>query len=343
MTQKERVIAQIKYKETDFIPYTLGFEADEVVESLNSYYGGNFWQDKIDKHIVGVPSVGLGIDLRPEKIFSTDIYGTLWRVDKRPFHLEKPVLSKPTLSGYEFPDIEMFFEEGWYERALGLISEKKNHFLVARIGWGLHDRIWTMRGFENALIDSIANPVFYGKLIERIAEQQTELIDRVLTLPVDGIMFEDDWGYQEGVMLGAERWRKYFKSRLAAMYAKVHKAGKYVLSHCCGSIEEILSDVIEIGLDVYQSVQPEAKNNNPYRLKKLYGKDITFWGCLGSQSVIPFGTPSEIKSEIKKLCQEMGRGGGYILAPAKAIQSETPTENAVAIVEAFLKQAGADI
>ena len=104
-----------------------------------------------------------------------------------------------------------------------------------------------------------------------------------------------------------------------------------------------ITQLIEIGLDVYQSVQPEAKNNNPYRLKKLYGKDITFWGGLGSQSTIPFGTPSKIKLEVRKLCQEMGKGGGYILDGAKQIQPETPTENAVAVIEAFAEEAGVNI
>ena len=141
-------------------------------------------------------------------------------------------------------------------------------------------------------------------------------------------------------MIGAERWRKIFKPRLARLYARTHEAGKYVLTHCCGSIVEILPDVIEIGLDVYESVQPEAKDNSPYELKRRYGDKLTFWGGLGSQSTIPFGRPDEIRAEVARLCREMGRGGGYILSPAKALQPETPTENAAAVVEAFLQQAG---
>jgi uroporphyrinogen decarboxylase len=113
-----------------------------------------------------------------------------------------------------------------------------------------------------------------------------------------------------------------------------------VLTHCCGSIEAILPDAIEIGLDVYQSVQPEARDTNPYELKRKYGEWITFWGGLGSQSTIPFGTPDEIRAEVAKLCREMGRGGGYILGPAKGLQPGTPTLNAAAVVEAFLQQAG---
>ena len=77
---------------------------------------------------------------------------------------------------------------------------------------------------------------------------------------------------------------------------------------------------------------------NPYELKKRWGDKLTFWGCLGSQSIIPFGTPAEIRSEVGRLCREMGKGGGFILSPAKSLQPETPTENAVAVVEAFTEQ-----
>ena len=96
-----------------------------------------------------------------------------------------------------------------------------------------------------------------------------------------------------------------------------------------------MPDIIEIGLDVLESVQPEARGMNPYELKASYGDDIAFWGCLGSQSTIPFGTPAEITSEVKKLKQRMGAGGGFILAPAKSLQPGTPIANAAAVVEAF--------
>lgn len=107
-------------------------------------------------------------------------------------------------------------------------------------------------------------------------------------------------------------------------------------SHSCGSVAAIVPDLIEIGLDVLESVQPEAADMNPYELKRRFGRDICFWGCLGSQSTIPFGTPASIQAEVARLKREMPRGGGYILAPAKPLQPETPTENAVAIVEAFI-------
>ena len=107
----------------------------------------------------------------------------------------------------------------------------------------------------------------------------------------------------------------------------------------CGSLADIIPDAIEIGLDVLESVQPEAAGMNPYGLKKKWGDKLAFWGGLGSQSTIPHGTPEEIRREVSRLRAEMATGGGYVLAPAKPLQPETPTENAAAVVEAFAEEA----
>ena len=92
-------------------------------------------------------------------------------------------------------------------------------------------------------------------------------------------------------------------------------------------------------MDVLESVQPEAAGMNPYELKRKWGDKITFWGALGSQSTLAFGTPEQIRAEVRRLRTEMGRGGGYILAPAKALQPETTTENAVAVSKRLQKGA----
>ncbi|HUU09256.1 MAG TPA: uroporphyrinogen decarboxylase family protein [Phycisphaerae bacterium] len=130
------------------------------------------------------------------------------------------------------------------------------------------------------------------------------------------------------------------KPRWARLYQAVHDAGKFTISHCCGSVVDIMPDIIEIGLDVLESVQPEARGMNPYELKRRWGDRITFWGGLGSQSTIPFAAPDAIRAEVRRLVREMGKGGGYMLAPAKGLQPETPTENAVAVLESFVHQDG---
>lgn len=280
-----------------------------------------------------------GVDIS-EREQNADAYGSLWRMDCRPFHLETPVLREPSLDNLVLPDPGTLFPDPWMAEAGKFICDHQDRFVVGAYGYGLFERTWTLRGFENMLMDCVIEEDFYDELLERITVHHLDLIDRLLELPLDGIMLSDDWGYQHGVLIGAERWRKLLKPRVARLYQRVHDAGKIALNHCCGSVAEIMPDLIDIELDVLESVQPEADGMNPYALKKQYGEHITFWGGLGSQSIIPFGTPAELTAEINKLAREMSVAGGYILAPAKDLQPGTPVGNAAAIVEAFIAHSG---
>lgn len=337
--KRNLVLAQMRHEETAVLPYTLGFEGD-VMERLDEHYGGPWWRDLLDGAIRHVPGADLGVD-RTDGPLVTDVFGSRWRVDRRPFHLEEPALREPSLAGYRFPSVEECFAPGWKEEALAALQSLPGHFTVAGFGFGLFERTWTLRGFDGALMDAAGDPDFYDELVEQVTLHQMAVIERLLELPVDAVMFSDDWGYQRGVLLGNERWRRFIKPRLARQYEQVHRAGKYTVSHCCGCVSDIIPDLIEIGLDVLESVQPEAMDI--YDLKRRYGKHITFWGGLGSQSTIPFGKPESIRREVRRLAREMGRGGGYILGPAKALQPETPTANAAAVVESFLEQAGVEL
>jgi len=343
MKPRDIILAAINHEEVRPVPYTLGWEGD-VGERLDKHYGGTDWHKRLQTYMAGT---GIVDTMRKAPIegregYMRDLYGTVWRMDKRPFHLEEPGLPEPTFDGYDWPAPETFFanDEGVANARKVCDENKDEYFVHAGLGWGLFETSWGIRGFVNILMDAAAEPDFFEELFDRITGQFLAYVDFVCkSLPdIDAVMFGDDWGDQRGIIIGPERWRKCLKPRWAKIYDRVHSYGKYVISHCCGSIFDIMDDVIEIGLDVYESVQPEARGMNPYELKKRWGDKITFWGCLGAQSIIPFGTPGEITAEVRKLCREMGVGGGYILAPAKGFQPETPTENAVAVIEAVLAQ-----
>lgn len=337
MTLREIVFEQINHRETEQIPYTLPYE-ETVGKRLDEYYQGADWRGKIMPYIVNVGAVETDPKTPIDAVYARDGYGGIWRMDHRPWHLEKPPLAQPSFDGYMFPKPENFFRPEWKKNAQRTCVEKSDSFLIGTLGWGLFERSWNLRGFENALMDAVSEPDFYEEMLDRLMNLYLVFIDYTADLPVDGIMFGDDWGDQRGVILGPDRWRKFLKPRWARIYQAVRARGKVVISHSCGSVAEIIPDLIEIGLDVLESVQPEAAGMNPYELKKQWGDKITFWGALGSQSTIPFGTPAEIHQEVRRLRREMGKGGGYILAPAKPLQPETPTENAAAMVEAFTQQ-----
>lgn len=341
MTQKQRVIEQINHRATDYVPFGgLGYEGD-VAERLDAYYESNRWRSLLEQHThikstLGASKFGLGVDSQAPQF--TDAYGLTWRTDLRPRRVVAPPIAEPTLKSYSFPRISDLLSGTWRQEALEQIELNKDRFLVNGVGNGIFLHSMRLRGHENGLMDTIAEPVFYEELVAGLFELYMMLLDEILTVPTDGVMFDDDWGDQRGIVLGPERWRRFLKPYWAKMYEKVHRAGKFSLHHSCGNVQEIIPDLIDIGLDVLQTIQPEVMD--PYFIKREYGKDITLWGGLGSQQLVPFGSPEEIRAEVARLCGEMGVDGGYILGPAKGLQPETPPQNAAAVVESFLAEAG---
>lgn len=337
MRPRDLVLDQIHHRDTRPVPYTLSFEGD-VDGRLDEYYGGPSWRARLTPYVVTVAGIDT-VQLQPtDETYGRDVFGALWQLDRRPWHLVRPPLAEPSLAGYEMPGPERFVPPDLAETARRSIAEHPDSFHILGLGWGLFEHSWRLRGFTNALMDAAGEPDFYAELLDRLTDLYLELVKACADVPADAILFGDDWGDQRGVILGPERWRRFLKPRWARIYEAVHAQGKLALCHSCGSVADILPDLIEIGLDVLESVQPEARGMNPYELKQRWGDRITFWGCLGSQSTIQFGSPQAIRAEVQRLCREMGRGGGYILSPAKALQPGTPVENAAATVEAFCEQ-----
>ena len=339
MSPREIVLEQIRHHETHPVPYSLGFEGD-IAAQLDAYYGSPEWRDRLTPYIATVGGIDTVGQVRVDEAHVRDAFGSVWRDDRRPWHLVEPAIKMPSFDGLIFPGPERFLGDvdARKARALQTCREKADSFQIISIGWGLFEHSWRIRGFEEALVDAVTEPDFYAALLDRLTELFLSFVEVWSDVPADAIMFGDDWGFQQGVILGPDRWRKFIKPRWARIYQAVHAQGKRVISHCCGSIVDIMPDIVEIGLDILESVQPEARGMNPYELKKKWGSEIVFWGCLGSQSTIQFGSPQEIQDEVKRLCAEMGQGGGYILAPAKSLQPGTPVENAAAVVEAFTGQ-----
>jgi len=336
MTRREYVLAAINHEQTDRIPYTLGFEGGTDVE-LDKYYGSTGWRNKIQSYLIGVGGVDTTCEKQIDESHRRDAFGTIWRTDRLPWHLETPGLTKPSLEGFDWPTIDRF--PRYVAENIGeLTGPNAERFSLMNIGWGLFEQTWRIRGFENAMMDCVTQTDFYEELLDRLTDLRIEMVEKCKDVPSDAIMFGDDRGEQRGVIIGPELWRKYLKPRWAKVFDAVHAQGKYAITHSCGSVADIMPDIIEIGLDVLESVQPEPYGMNPFELKKKFGDKIAFWGCLGSQSDIPFSTPQEIHKKVDRLCMEMGKGGGYILAPAKSIQPGTPPENSAAVVESFIKQ-----
>ena len=344
MTAREILLNSMKHigNPENVVPYTIGFDCPVLQEKVNQYYGCN-WYEKTRQFIHSPMWVNTTreVPIDGKANYARDVFGSIWYTGKLPWHLEAPVLPEPSFQGYTFPTIDDFvgpLEKINLKKSAKEQSEQRpDLFNVINMGWGIFEQTWRIRGFEETMCDIAAEEEFYAELVDRVADLYVQIVEYCADVEADAFLFGDDWGSQQGILVGPEKWRKFIKPAWKRVYDKVHAQGKYAISHSCGNIHEIYPDLIEIGLDMHESEQPEPPGMNPFELKKKFGDKIGFWGTLGSQSVIPFWKPEEIKEHIRKLKKEMNVNGGYILAPAKPFQPETPLENAVAVIDALIE------
>jgi len=337
MTAREIIKARLNHEGTDITPYTIAIEYELDVR-LAEYYKDKDWQKKkLREFTCSYMNVDTQLHTSIDEIYTKDAFGALWRMDKRPWHLEKPPLDEPTLDGYDFPSADVFMKQIHDNKAEAIKQYEANteQYRLIGMGWGLFEHSWRLRGFENILMDMIADEDFYIELTSRLTDIYLELLRACEDIPADAYLFGDDWGDQRGVIFGPERWRKLLKPCWAKIYAEVHRQGKKAIQHSCGSIVEIYDDLIEIGLDCHESVQPEAAGMAPEIIKQKWGERISFWGCLGSQGILHEGTPSEIKAEINRLADLFKKDGGYVLSPAKPLVYDMDINRAVAVIEAL--------
>lgn len=212
-------------------------------------------------------------------------------------------------------------------------KENDDRFIMYGFGFSMFERAWSIMGMENVLCSMITVPEATEKFFEKIGDYFCRLVDIALEYDFDGIY---DWGQQHGLIMGLEHWRHYIKPQMARLYKKVKDEGLFVFQHSCGDCHELFPDLIEIGLDCYQTFQPEVYDVR--EMKKLYGDRLAFWGGISTQQCLPYATPEQVKEEIVKLYHQLHEGGGYILAPTHALAFDVPPENILAMIEVFNNQ-----
>jgi len=173
-------------------------------------------------------------------------------------------------------------------------------------------------------------PTFIEALNERLADCSCQVTAQLAGIGCDGIRFGDDWGLQQTLMIPPATWRRLFKPYYRRIYAAARSAGLVVMIHSCGNISDLLADLAELGVQVVHPFQPEAMD--VVACRRDFGKDLAFWGGLGSQRSIPHGSADDNARAARRML-DLFAGGGYILAPAGAAPAETPPENLAAIVE----------
>ncbi len=330
MNRRQIVIDTINNKRRDVLPYYLDL-TDIVRNRLIEFFDDPGFEKEVGNFLAQERNESfIELDNRRKQ----DMFGVVWSQEQEGDFgiVEEYILKKPKIGDYSFPEPD---EKMIREKCERLVKEK-DLFKLYIIGFSLFERAWSLRGMENLLMDFILNPDFAEKLLNRIVDYNLKVMEIVFEYPVDAIFFGDDWGQQKGLIMGPKIWRKFLKPRLKKMYSKTKERGLYVAQHSCGDIHQVFPDLVEIGLDIYNTFQPEVYDVE--FMKREYGKDITFYGGISAQQLLPKATSEEVKKETKRLMDIIGKDGGYIVAPTHSIPDDVSTENILAFLEVVQNQ-----
>ena len=265
-----------------------------------------------------------------------DEFGVVWNrsVDRDIGVVEDSPLRTRSLADYAFPDPH---DPRRYEKLPAFLAAQSHRFRYVSVAFSLFERAWSLRGMADLMVDMLEAPEFVDELLDAITEFNCGVLDETLRCDIDGVKFGDDWGQQNGLIFGGRLWRRFIKPRLTRMFAMVKRAGKAVLIHSCGRVQELFPELIELGLDVFNPFQPEAMD--PYEMKRRHGRELTFLGGVSVQNLLPRGTPQAVRDETRRLMDEVGRDGGFIIAPSHDMTGDIPLENMIAFIETVRNEA----
>jgi uroporphyrinogen decarboxylase len=262
-----------------------------------------------------------------------DWWGVGWSTETEGYWpLVAPLADSQDLDAFAWPDPNS--PHLLDDTAALIVRDGGQHFIAPNFGFCLFERAWSLRGFENFCIDLAADQAFASALLDRITDIQVALARRFVTLGVDGGYLGDDYGAQQGMLFSPRTWRELFKPRLARIFAVFSEAGLPVILHSDGDIAEIIPDLVEIGLDMLNPVQPEVLDLT--RLKSSFSGRLAFYGGVSTQTVLPFGKPEEVRAAVDKCVRVLASDGtGLVLAPSHRMTADIPMENVDALLTAF--------
>ena len=334
MNKREIVRMVYEGKRPPYVPWHFTF-TKEAWAKLSTHLGEENIEAILDNHVLKL-GTDIGIYEEMENNRFRDVFGVVWdrTIDEDIGTPEGCVLPEPTLDGYSFPDP---LDERFFNDITKQIELNGDRFRVYFLGFTLFERAWSLRGMENLMIDFKLNPDFAHVLLTEIADYHIIQVHEVLKYDVDCIRFGDDWGQQHGLIMGPEIWKQFIYPQIKRMYEAVRNAGKYVLIHCCGDVDELFEDLIDIGVNCFNPFQPEVMD--VWSLLPKYRGRLSFYGGLSLQRTLTFGSAEQVRRESKRLL-ELGSETGYIFAPSHDVVGDVPLENILAFIEEAQNQPG---
>jgi uroporphyrinogen-III decarboxylase len=356
MKHRERVLTALNHEEPDRCPMQISFtpefaarlEADLQLKGQglhNPHGGGNTYElERLLDEDMLLTSVGWVNGYYQPGYQDVDRYQDEWGVTWKTVAYETPygkgkytepaghpLAEDQALETYHAPDPHR--PELYHEAQRILEEYQDEYWIVGVTPTTIFETAWALRGYERLMVDLASDPDKANRVLDIPYRYHKIVTQRLTRLGVDMIWLGDDVGGQNAMLMSPKMWRQYFKPRMADLIASLRAINPQVkiAYHTDGVVYPIIPDLIEIGLDVLNPIQPAAMD--PLRLKNEYGRDLCFWGSLDIQQTLPFGTPEQVKAEVITRLQTIGRGGGLLIGPTHNLQLDTPLENFWSMLE----------
>ena len=349
MTSKERVLNALNRKPTDRVPFATGFGMNQpVIEDLSVYLGKSEsevrdlmfglsdmrWispkytgpQDRVcqvgreEIDVWGVPRHKVSYGRGYYQEISRFILGNIETIEE--------------LESYTFPDVSWFDYSSISEQMAK--HNDKNEYAIYFTAGNMFESAWYMRGFEQMFMDMYLNPELYHAIMEKVTdyflanakcmfEHGNGLIDIAFTA--------DDIGQQQGLLLSMEMFEEFIKPYHVKLNKVLHEYGMKVMFHTDGAVMDALESLIDMGVDILEALQFDAKGMDPVLMAERCGDRLCYHGGISVQKTLPHGSVQEVRDEVRHRIRVLGKNGGYIVAPSHCIQAGTPPENVVAFFE----------
>jgi uroporphyrinogen decarboxylase len=265
--------------------------------------------------------------------------GLYFSVVKSP--LDRPGLTVEDVRAHAWPDT------GDLQRIAGLRALAESYraqgraVMIKGVLAGIFEMSQRVRGMENLMVDLVSDEALACAMLDRMVELKLRFWE--MALPrlgdlVDVVSEADDYATQVSQLISPRMFRRIFKPRLREVFTRIHELAPHakLFFHSDGNVRPILPDLIEIGIDILNPIHVTAAGMDPAALKRDFGNDVCFWGGgVETQSVLPFGTPQEVRDNVRRNVDALAPGGGYVFNAIHNIQADVPPENVVAMIEAL--------
>jgi uroporphyrinogen decarboxylase len=352
MKHRDRVLMALHHERPDRCPMQISFTpefADRVRADLqldgrqvhNPHGGGNTYvlERALEEDLL-LTSVGWANSYYQGDGEYTDEWGVGWRPHPytTPFGVghytemvRHPLADDSAIDAYTPPDPDR--PELYADTSRVLAEYGDEYWIVGVTVTTIFETAWALRGYEQMLMDLLVDPDLADRILEIPYRYHLAAAEKLVQMGVDMIWIGDDIGTQRALLIAPDTWRRLLKPRMANFIATLKRINPNikVAYHSDGVITPIIGDLIEIGLDVLNPIQPACMD--PAEVKRRFGDHLCFWGSIDEQHTLPFGTPQDVAAEVLTRLHTLGKNGGLILGPTHHVQLDTPMENFWAMVD----------